>query len=59
MSDTPKYDTGVIIAEYWPLFEEWSANSQYGYPLSWHKTEGAALRAAKEYYSTRQYLLNQ
>ena len=46
-----KYDTGVEVAEWWPFFGQWSANSQYGYPLAWHKTKEDAVRAAIVYYT--------
>jgi len=59
MELTGQYATGVDKAEYWGFFEQWAANSQYGYPLSWHRTEQEALAAAEEYYRTRPYLLDQ
>ena len=50
-SDAMRYDTGVTVAQYWSFFEQWAANSQYGYPLSWHKTQLEAEQAATAYYS--------
>lgn len=54
-----KYATGVDKAEYWKLFRQWAANSQYGYPLSWHKTKDVAVKVADAYYATRRHLLDQ
>jgi len=52
-SSKETYDTGAPVAEYFPVFEEWAANSQYGYALSWHKTKAEAIQAARDYYKDK------
>jgi hypothetical protein len=44
------FETKVPVAEYYPLFNEYAANSQYGYPLEWFKTEQEAIMYARKYY---------
>lgn len=52
---TPIWDTGFRLADYWPLFGQWSANSQYGYTLAWFNTELEAVEHSRNYYRTYPY----
>ena len=53
------YFDGMPYAEYYPLFNKWSANSQYGYTLEWFDTENEAVAYAEAYYAARPHLLAQ
>lgn len=55
----PFYDTGIFAATWWPLHNQWSANSQYGYVMSWHDTREQALQAARAFYDARRELIFQ
>lgn len=45
------YDTGFAVAEFWSFFGQWAANSQYGYPMEWCKSQAEAEAYARSYYA--------
>ena len=50
------WNTGAPLASYWAAFTQWSANSQYGYPMAWLPTESEAVTWSRAYYTSRREL---
>ena len=50
---------GAALAQYWPFFGRWAANSQYGYVLQWADSEQEAEQLAVAHYMPRMHLIEQ